>query len=219
MANQHDMWGTPALLARAIVETVDPGRYPAGTVWLEPSAGAGVFVEALVAAGAKNVIAVERDGALCNTVKAVVSALEKDMARDDHFFDAHHADFLQWNSRLIRMSMVAVGNPPFGGEQMLAHVAACKVCCGEMWLLGPAGLLEPCGNRGDFYEGLCRVFPLYARRFEDLSGVGVVGGGSRPTFLYHWRRGALGWGDADPRGVVVDYSLWERMRERMKVEG
>ncbi len=204
----HDLWGTPPEVAEVIVDHFKfdiMGRLSeVGTRMLEPSCGDGVFIKALIKAGvpAHLIVGVEIDERLCKE------------ARRETGVDIYHGDFLT-DTRLEGGGYIALGNPPFGGEQALFHTARLKALTSWFAILGPSGLMEPCENRGEWRRGLRAIYPLYLRRFRDLRG-DQGGAGQRPTFLYQFQRGTA-YGQYDHNNPRVDYVLQDRIA-RGKVE-
>lgn len=92
-------------------------------------------------------------------------------------------------------------------------------------------LLEPRDNRGDFSKGLMAVYPMYQRKFRDLSPFATPAaqetldgmaeeqgqklGGSSPTFLFVWCcEKDFTWKEKSPR---IDFSIAQRLAARKAV--
>lgn len=114
-----DQYFTPdedaEIYAKAVV-----GRYGTDITYIEPSAGDGAFIRALVAAGVEpdNIIAFDLDPKV--DVVCGVTIHEMD------FFDVNHVDYG------IPYGSVAIGNPPYGKGGSLAmkfmnHLCSLKV--------------------------------------------------------------------------------------------
>lgn len=189
----HDKWATPDYVVRAMMDIIQPAQHPHAR-WLEPSAGDGAIVRGLLRAGAINVTAVEADFCLADKLH-----------EDGLGVQVWNSDFLQWSLFAPHHRYRAVANPPFTGKQTMQHIAAMRAVCSCFWLLAPAGLLEPCQNRGDVLRGLRTVYPAYIRRFRDLTGVDT-GSGSRPTFLYEYAQHS-----GEP---TISYAFHERVKAR-----
>lgn len=101
---------TPGALARRMVELA---QICADDDVLEPSAGHGRLLLPLEKlAGLGSVVAVEIDEANCRVLTLSFSA------------SVHQADFLKWSSETLEVFDVALMNPPFSGNQDVAHMRA-----------------------------------------------------------------------------------------------
>jgi len=105
-----DQFFTPAALAKKVVEMADV----AGKRVLEPSAGAGALVEAAVAEGAFDVLAVEID------TKHLAKLHE--LARTRPRVRPQHMDFLEMGSVQTGLFQRIVMNPPFSRQRDIWHV-------------------------------------------------------------------------------------------------
>lgn len=98
-ARRHDQFYTSRPLAEDLIGRAFQGsRLP--SVWIEPSAGDGSFVDALHNKG----------------LGGQIIALDLFPARKDIL----RADFLQWSPPSIEGSIAVIGNPPFGKNASLA---------------------------------------------------------------------------------------------------
>jgi len=102
-----DQFFTPAALAKKVVEMADV----AGRCVLEPSAGDGVLVEAAVAEGALDVLAVEID-----------TKHLRELARIRPRVRTQHMDFLEMGSVQTGLFQRIVMNPPFSRQRDIQHV-------------------------------------------------------------------------------------------------
>lgn len=111
-------WFTPEAVAKSLVACVDVR----GRLVLEPSAGDGAIVQALLDAGAQGVMAVEIDPILCDRLRERFEGQPVAVVC---------ADFLQVPLRVIRGFQVIVGNPPYDDGTDTEHLARiAELLCG-----------------------------------------------------------------------------------------
>lgn len=109
-AKTHEQFFTPADLARDLVSRLPDDAL--GHV-LEPSAGTGRIVEALLARGVQHLTVVEKDEAVFREVAALVPV---------HGNGLFNEDFMEWEPVGKLPIDGVVMNPPFSGGQDTDHV-------------------------------------------------------------------------------------------------
>jgi predicted RNA methylase len=164
-----DEWNTPLSIARVIVRNL-PNLTKTkidftspDITFLEPSVGAGVFVQALIENGVEpsRIIGVDLVEELIQSVK------------DKYKIKAHLGDFLQSKiSKRKSGKIVVLGNPPFSETEGLSFLSKAKEFANVICFILPLAYLSPARNRtpGDpkcecpVRESLMTVLPL--RRFK-----------------------------------------------------
>lgn len=127
--NMHDKYYTRPAIANACVERIlsvwpDSVRYR----WIEPSAGAGVFLAAAAQRG--------------------ITALGLDIAPPDGS-TILTADFLTWVPQPTQGKILLFGNPPFGsqGSRAKSFIAHGSSFCDRMALILPRSFMKPSMSR------------------------------------------------------------------------
>lgn len=199
----HANWGTPSNVVDAILKTALADGDDKNTIFVDPSAGNGAFVMGLLRRfESPRIIAFEHhEGRYDWLSSSVITAKRRHSALlseargmprvqclAQQYGRARASDI---RNKFLNKRIITLGNPPYNGDAALRFVSAAKRYSDEVLMLLPAGLLEPCRNRGTFVVGLHTVYPVYCRKFEDLEGR-QFGSGSRPVFVYKWRRDYIG---------------------------
>lgn len=213
----HGMWATPDYLTDACIRVLaEIGFFTGAEAIMDPCAGDGAWVRALVRAGGTPWKILWSELETC-MMKDVSAGMYGRSTGGVDFFDTKAFDS-QWNGWLPRPhSFRILGNPPYpqaGGERF---VRRSKELAHRFAYILPIGHLEPADLRWldaprtgkvgkklffpDHFKGLVRVYPVRRVTFRDMKGVHTKTGG-RPVALFVWDMAAPQ--DTD---LVMDYGL------------
>lgn len=149
---------TPHKLAERLVKLADVE----GKVCLEPSAGQGALVVALLRAGAKRIVAVELHKPFCADLRALAFVDQQTNGRGVRQIHVECANFLAYPSDGLLVDRVVM-NPPFARSQDVAHIlhaANMLVPGGKLVAVASAGVMFRRGSQYDRLRRIAKIEPL-----------------------------------------------------------